>query len=123
MRRKQLGAVVLLVGIIGIGGWVIDRSRGGISVDKRLAAETTLKSLRTQVELWQKRNGRYPTNEEGLGVLVKPSADRQLDAIPVDPWTKSYQYLCPGEIDPRSFDLYSLGPDGVESEDDIFPML
>ncbi|MCA9482205.1 MAG: type II secretion system protein GspG [Nitrospina sp.] len=58
-----------------------------------------------------------PTSEEGgLGVLVK---EGYLEAVPKDPWGNVYQYDYPGEISGRSYDLYSLGPDGTISEDDI----
>ncbi|HEY9150542.1 MAG TPA: type II secretion system protein GspG, partial [Gammaproteobacteria bacterium] len=37
--------------------------------------------------------------------------------LPVDPWGNPYQYLSPGTH--SSIDIYSLGPDGVPSDDDI----
>lgn len=55
-----------------------------------------------------------PTTAEGLRALV---ADGTLTHIPDDPWGRPYVYLNPGRE--RGYDLLSLGPDGVESGDDV----
>lgn len=55
-----------------------------------------------------------PTTAEGLQALV---ADGTLTHIPDDPWGRPYVYLNPGKE--RGYDLLSLGPDGVESGDDV----
>ena len=37
-----------------------------------------------------------------------------------DPWNRRYRYRCPGLHNKKTYDLYSLGPDGIEdTEDDI----
>ena len=36
-----------------------------------------------------------------------------------DPWGQDFQYRVPGDHNPYGVDIWSLGPDGVESEDDI----
>lgn len=36
-----------------------------------------------------------------------------------DPWGNKLRYKYPGHGSDDSFDLFSLGPDGKESEDDI----
>ena len=71
-------------------------------------------------------NGRYPTSEEGLAALIEaPSVLKSswkgpyLEQIPPDPWLGEYQYRSPGIHNPKKFDLWSMGPDGVNSEDDI----
>ena len=82
-------------------------------------------SLASQLELYKLDNGRYPTTEQGLGALVRePVSDprprsynpggylkaRQLN----DPWQTPFRYRYPGSHNSHSFDLWSLGPDGVE---------
>ncbi len=66
---------------------------------------------------------RYPTTEEGVdGLRVKPSGEDLPNwngpyvkkAIPLDPWGREYVYECPGQHNPDSYDLYSLGRDGRE---------
>jgi general secretion pathway protein G len=42
-----------------------------------------------------------------------------MEEVLKDPWGKQYQYKQPAERSKKGYDLYSLGPDGVESEDDI----
>ena len=42
-----------------------------------------------------------------------------IEQAPLDPWKQSYHYRHPGSHAPLDYDLYSLGPDGVESEDDV----
>lgn len=55
-----------------------------------------------------------PKTAEGLAALV---GDGTLPHIPPDPWGRPYQFRNPGTT--RSYELYSLGPDGVESADDV----
>ena len=38
--------------------------------------------------------------------------------VPLDPWGNPYQYRRPGP-DGEAFEVFSLGKDGVESEDDV----
>ncbi|UCV12747.1 type II secretion system protein GspG [Dechloromonas denitrificans] len=57
---------------------------------------------------------RMPNSRQGLAVLIE---DGTLPHIPHDPWGRAYQYRNPGTI--RAWELYSLGPDGIESADDI----
>jgi general secretion pathway protein G len=39
--------------------------------------------------------------------------------LPVDPWKNPYQYRYPGTKNTDGYDVFSFGPDGVESADDI----
>lgn len=55
-----------------------------------------------------------PDSKQGLATLV---SDGTLPHIPLDPWGRAYQFRNPGTI--RSWELFSLGPDGVESADDV----
>lgn len=70
--------------------------------------------------------GRYPTTDEGLAALrTAPSgvAERwkgpYIEQEAVDPWQNPYQYRYPGTRNPDKYDVWSHGPDGVESGDDI----
>lgn len=70
--------------------------------------------------------GSYPTTEQGLQALMTPPGNAgnrwrgpYIDRIPNDPWGNPYQYRYPGVRNVGSFDLWSWGPDGVESGDDI----
>lgn len=70
--------------------------------------------------------GHYPTTQEGLAALRTAPAGAsgkwkgpytEKDAI--DPWQNPYQYRFPGVKNPDKYDVWSWGPDGVESADDI----
>lgn len=73
--------------------------------------------------------GNYPTTEEGLQALMRAPAGKEanwkgpyLEEIPTDPWKQPYQYRYPGSKNingARGYDIWSLGPDGTESADDI----
>jgi len=102
---------------------------GGLVGKFTLAAESKkemdLRKAREGVMLLKSALGAYvydldrspPTAQEGgLEALVK---EGYLDAVPKDPWDNLYRYVIPAVHSGRSYDLYSLGPDGTESLDDI----
>jgi general secretion pathway protein G len=80
--------------------------------------------------MYHDRNGFYPSTEQGLKALVKkPESNPRprnwvpsFNEIPRDPWGRWYTYR---KVDPaqdqqgRAFVVKSLGPDGIESDDDI----
>jgi general secretion pathway protein G len=73
--------------------------------------------------------GDYPTTNDGLDVLTTAPPGKKdkwrgpyIEELPEDPWGKPYQYQYPGKNNPKgskSYDVWSLGPDGVISDDDI----
>jgi general secretion pathway protein G len=68
--------------------------------------------------------GTYPTTEQGLKALIeKPSTApegwngpyaQNAKAKFEDGWSRPLKYVCPGNHNPDSYDLYSLGANGVE---------
>jgi len=85
-------------------------------------------SLKVPLSTYKIQMGSYPTTEEGLQALITPPANRadrwkgpylESKAIPTDPWGNPYQYRYPGTRNPEKFDVWSWGPDGRESADDI----
>ena len=64
---------------------------------------------------------------EGLAALVEAPPDLTdswhgpyIKRVPLDKWGNAYIYKCPGERDVRSYDVVSVGKDGVEgTADDI----
>jgi general secretion pathway protein G len=91
-------------------------------------AQSGLQTLQGQLNIYARLNGFHPTTEQGLNALVSrptsspiPQNWSQL-VFPetlVDPWHHSFVYRSPSPKDSTSFDLFSLGPDGVESDDDL----
>jgi general secretion pathway protein G len=42
-----------------------------------------------------------------------------MEEMPKDPWKREFRYQYPARRSKADYDVYSLGPDGVESADDI----
>ncbi len=83
-------------------------------------------SFKTPLHSYKIHVGRFPTSIEGLKALVVNSgidgwqgpyveAETNLS----DPWGRPFRYRFPGIHNITSYDLYSLGEDGIESDDDI----
>lgn len=87
--------------------------------------KTDLTMYESALAAFQIDVGRFPSNEEGLSVLLNNPGAPNWDGpyvklIATDPWGAPYVYQAPGTHFPSSFDLYSRGPDQNEgSEDDI----
>ena len=124
MRRAitVLGVVLLLCVVTAA---VAFKFMGGRHIDSGVLAQGDVHAIGTQLKLYRDLNGSFPTTEQGLDALASrptsspvPEHWRQL-VYPVslyDPWHRKLQYRW---RDADSFDLFSLGPDGVESGDDI----
>jgi general secretion pathway protein G len=131
MTTKPKIAVCVVAALIAIVLAVIlvDRLNQGTTYPAAMSCETDLVDLRLQINLYKKEQGHYPTTEEGLSALVKLPSDpdaaahwnQRFYSVPLDPWKRPYRYRCPGYRNPGSFEVYSVGPDGVESSDDIYP--
>ncbi len=118
--------VMVVVVIIAIMAAAIGpKLLGNIEKASISRAGTDIKSISSQLELYKAENYQYPSTDQGLEALVtKPSGDpapknwrQYLNKTPMDPWENPYKYLSPGSH--GDFDIYSFGPDGVQSDDDI----
>ena len=89
-----------------------------------------IRKLEQALELYRMDNGRYPTSEQGLEALVRePTLDPAPRRYPPgaylkvvdlhDPWNEPFYYQRPGEHNAHSFDLFSLGPDGLEGGENL----
>jgi len=85
-------------------------------------------SIKVPLACYRMAIGHYPMTAEGLDALVRcPKGLEKIwkgpyvasDHVPLDPWGRPYQYRCPGIHNPKGYDVWSLGPDGKSSEDDI----
>jgi general secretion pathway protein G len=80
------------------------------------------------IERFHTDMGRYPFSDEGLEVLFRaPAKDTQRWKgpylkgydLPTDPWGHPYLYRYPATKSSVGFDIWSLGPDGHPSADDV----
>jgi len=81
-------------------------------------------NIESALALYELDHGTFPLTEEGLDALMSAPASSlgwngpYLPSEPVDPWGREYVYRFPGNHG-MGYDVYSLGPDGVESDDDV----
>lgn len=94
----------------------------------RSSAVKDMNRISMALSMYQLAGRGYPTQKQGLSALVDspnippvPAAwSKQLNALPLlDPWGKPYVYRIPSASPGMAYDLFSLGPDGVLSADDI----
>jgi general secretion pathway protein G len=120
--------IVLVITIIAIlGASAIHLIKGNVDVAKETRAETDIQNIIAQIKVYEARNFQPPTGDQGLQALVErpgtePVPERWtqlLEEVPKDPWKQDYRYKMPAERSSANYDVYSLGPDGVESDDDI----
>lgn len=133
MQRKQLRKaftlielLLVMVILVVLAAVVVPKFTGRSEQARVAAATTDVNNLDNAIELFEQDAGRYPSNDEQLGVLVNQPQNARAwhgpyikKGVPVDPWGNPYIYRYPGTQNPNGFDLYSTGPDGREGNDDI----
>jgi general secretion pathway protein G len=123
-RYRTLGAVAIAAAVI-VSGFSLARAKA--RREHRRVALDILEAT-TQLKVYQRLNGFYPTTEQGPKALVeKPSSSPQptrwhklFSSLPKDPWGNDYVYRSPGRKGADSFDLLSPGPDhtpGTKDDD------
>lgn len=122
---EMILVILIITLLIGMGVY----SLVGVMGDaESVAAKADIKNLETNLIRYRTVCDAFPTNEQGLQALVtRPSVNpiprqwKQLlkESAVKDPWGNPYQYKNPGTRNEGSYDIYSFGEDGVESEDDI----
>ncbi|WP_368040319.1 type II secretion system major pseudopilin GspG [Ruegeria atlantica] len=123
MRKKDSGfsifEIMVTLAIISLlVGLAAPRIMESFGRAKSKAAEIQMHSVKGAIQLFYIDVGRYPSESEGLDVLlIEPAAianwrgpylDKAEDIR--DPWGRIYLYRSPGKN--GAFDLYTLGRDG-----------
>ncbi len=133
--RSRAGFTLIeIMAVVVIMGMLMATLAVGIAaqLDKARMSNTKAQILRIEqaLEFYQLDNARFPTVDQGLAALVtRPSSPPEPrayapagyikeDALK-DPWGQPFQYRIPGEHNPQTFDIWSVGPDGVEGGDDV----
>lgn len=129
-RRSAFTLIELLlvmVILVVLAAVVVPKFTGRSEQARMTAAKTDIASIDQAIEAFEVDNGRYPSNEEGLGALLAAPAGLpnwhgpylKRSSVPVDPWGNAYVYRFPGQHNTSGPDLFSNGPDGHEGNDDV----
>lgn len=93
----------------------------------RLEAQNDIDTITLALRLYKQDHGAYPTQKQGLRVLVKKSAPREdgtrepyLDGLPKDPWGRPYRYSNPGRDGEQVSVYYDPPPDEQADGDQRF---
>lgn len=112
--------VLIVLSIIALIAAVVGpRVIGYLGTAKSETADLQIGNLASAVQLFYVDTGRYPSEAEGLSVLLaRPAGDTAwngpympTDEALVDPWGRDYLYEPPA--DDGSFSIRSLGRDGA----------
>ncbi len=121
--------IMLVVMIIAVlAGSAIYFMGDNLGVAQRTRIDADLKSIKTQLMVYQAGNGFPPTTEQGLKALtIKPDSlpkprswQKLMESVPLDPYGNEYQYASPGVHNPDSYDLFSAGKDRKPGTADDF---
>lgn len=118
----EIMAVVMIIGLLmtAIGTAIWNRVGGAKADIARLQVNKVAQAL----ELYSLDNGSYPSSEQGLEALVhEPTSEPKPRRYPPggylkakdlrDPWGNPFKYERPGKNNAHSFDVYTLGEDGL----------
>lgn len=109
----ELMVVIVIIGLLA--GTVTVGVRSYLIRSKQNIARTEISKICQALESFYLEYDRYPTNDEGLDVLVEPSErfpEPLLDRLPNDPWKNPYAYLETGAAPP--YEVACYGADGRE---------
>lgn len=116
--------LVVIVVIAVLAGVVAPAVLRNVGDAKGGAAKSQVEMLTLALNQFRLDTDRYPSTEEGLGVLRAAPAGGAAGAasnwrgpylqreVPLDPWGRPYLYASPGRgAQAASFELYTLGRD------------
>jgi general secretion pathway protein G len=130
-RRGTRGAFTLielllvLVILAVLAAVVVPKFTGRSEQAKLAAAKTDISMIDNALDLFEQDTGRYPSTDEGLRALTDAGSLPNWHGpyikrgVPNDPWGNPYVYRYPGQHNTSGADLFSMGPDGREGNDDI----
>jgi general secretion pathway protein G len=105
--------VIVIIGLLA--GVVTISVRSYLVRGKQTVARMEIAKIAQAIDTFYGNFDRYPTNEEGIAVLVEKSdafPDGLLNKTPVDPWGNHYEYNYPGRDGP--YEVLSYGADHQE---------
>ena len=121
----ELLLVLVILGILA--ALVLPKFTGRTEQARITAAVTQISTFGTALDAFEVDTGSYPRGQDGLAqLLVQPTditgwrGPYLKSDIPLDPWGHPYVYEFPGRVNPRGYDIVSMGPDGqAGTADDV----
>jgi len=115
-RGFSLVEIMIVIVIMGLlAGVVAVNVRSYLIKAKQNAARQDIAVIDHALDTFWSEYGRFPTQEEGLAILAKPTdkfPEPLLKDVPIDPWGRPYVYVPPTGNGP--YDVICLGADGKE---------
>lgn len=115
----EMTAVLALMAVLA--GIVTVNVRHHLIKGKQNAARAEIATVCDALEAFYAAYGRYPTTDEGLGVLCRKGEklpEPLLKQMPTDPWGHAYQYNRPGR-NGEPYDVVCFGADGREGGEGV----
>ncbi|MCC6680518.1 MAG: type II secretion system major pseudopilin GspG [Phycisphaeraceae bacterium] len=109
----EIMVVLVIIGLLA--GAVTVGTRNYLVKAKQNTAHAEIATICSAIDTFYSIYDRYPTNEEGLAVLMQKTSklpDPLLQQQPIDPWGRAYQYNQPGRN--GAYEVFSFGSDGRE---------
>lgn len=115
--------ILVVIAVIAIlAGMVTPMVFRNVGDAKVSTVRAQLEIFATALEAYRLDNDYYPSTGQGLAALRHPPEGQPAPSNwrgpylrkdpPLDPWKRPYQYTSPGQANPESYDLVSLGRDG-----------
>ena len=122
----EVMAVLVILGLLAT--IVVTKVTSNVERAKETMTKTNLSIYHTAINQFRMDNNRYPTDDEGLSVLIEEPSDAveypeggylQIPKIELDGWKNDFIYeSLPGSS--TGFVIRSCGPDGEpDTEDDL----
>ncbi len=120
----ELLVVVLIISMLAV--FVAPRMFSGLGEARQKIARSKMAIIDSALARFYYDCGQYPDDSEGLDALITPPPGLEekwkgrylKPSEMLDPWDNPYIYIAEGQVNPGSYDLVSLGADGLEGGED-----
>lgn len=125
-KGLTLTEILISLTLLGLAStFIVGRVMDSFSEGQVQAARIQMSALSGRLKEFKRHCYFYPSTEQGLQALISKPSGKECKRynpggyledgaeIPLDPWDNDYIY----ESDGRTFDIISLGRDGVEGGD------
>lgn len=120
----EIMVVVVIIGLLA--AFIVPRVMDRVDEARVTKARADIQAIETALAMYRLDTSRLPNTAQGLAALVQKPDDAAvrnwrsggyMARVSRDPWGNDYRYRQPG-MRAAEYDLYSLGPDGLEGSPD-----